>query len=181
MGLLPFGFSFLSAIWFYSGQNQYYLLGYNETWSYYAALHGCFIGWLFLSGIIFLSEKNNQSKINPIISLSIVFLFLLIAYGIYGNPILKKIGVIGYSFLMPFSLWYLGKFIQNQNFISQLLRRSSIVFLSFTLLLALLNEFYQGFPKFFYGYPFMIILHGCVNAFIVIPCFLGSLLFEDVK
>ncbi len=181
IGLFPFGFSILSSIWFYCGINNYYLLGYNQTWSYYAALHGCFIGWLFLSGITFLSEKNKDSKMYPYLSLSIVIIFLLIAFGIFGSPIIKRIGVIGYSLLLPFSLWNANKLFQSQNFISISLARCSIFFLCFTLIFALLHEFYLGFPRYIYGYSLMVLLHGITNAFIVIPCFLSSLLLAENK
>nr|WP_232374086.1 YndJ family transporter [Leptospira chreensis] len=177
IGFLPFGFSLLSSLWFYCGQNECHLLGYNETWSYYAAIHGCFIGWLFLSGIISVSNHPEGSKKTLIESLGIVILFLLIALGIYGNPILKKIAVVGFSFLVPYTLWVATKEIRNQNRVSLILANCSRLFLCFTFLLALVHEFYIGFPKFIYGYPLMVILHGGINAFLVIPCFLFSLLF----
>ncbi|TGN20616.1 hypothetical protein EHS15_03225 [Leptospira idonii] len=179
IGLFPFGFSLLSSVWFFCGTNQCYLLGYTETWSYYAAIHGCFIGWLFLSGIAHLSQNDKESIAYPILSLCIVILFLLIAFGIHGNPILKKIGVIGYSLLFPSSLLYSKRSFKKQNSSFKLLIECSLFFLCFSLLLALLNEFYIGFPKSFDGWPIMVILHGIINAIVVIPCFLGSLLFEE--
>ncbi|TGK91237.1 hypothetical protein EHQ30_13455 [Leptospira brenneri] len=179
--LIPLGFSFLSAIWFFSGSNHVNLLGYNEIWSYYAAIHGCFIGWLFLMGVTVLLERNPESKIYPILILCIVILFLMIAFGIFGNLVLKKMGVIGYSVLLPFSLIYRGQGIRCQNPISKYLFRCSFIFLCFTLLLALLHEFYSEFPKFIYGIPMMVLVHGSLNSIIVIPCFLGSLLMDEIK
>ncbi|MCW7471574.1 YndJ family transporter [Leptospira kanakyensis] len=177
----PLGFSSISSVWFFCGTNECSLLGYNTTWSYYAAIHSCYIGWLFLSGVIFLFAKNQEQKTGHFIVLTIVILFLMIAFGIYGNPNLKKFGVIGYLFLLPFSLIHSNILFQNQNPISRILARSSLFFLCLTLLLATFNEFYIGFPKYILGYPLMVVFHGMINAFLVIPCFLGSILFREMK
>ncbi|TGK84651.1 hypothetical protein EHQ24_06575 [Leptospira noumeaensis] len=179
--IFPLGFSLISAVWFFSGTNECSLLGYNSTWSYYAAIHSCFIGWLFLSGISFLFDKNKKSIIHPYIIITIVVLFLMIAFGIYGNPILKKIGVIGYSVLLPISIFESNLLFKNQNRTSKFLGWCSLFFLCLTFVLALCNEFYSGFPKYISGYPLMVFVHGMINAFLVIPCFLGSIWIRENK
>ncbi|TGL85958.1 hypothetical protein EHQ68_09325 [Leptospira congkakensis] len=181
IGVFPMGFGFLSSIWFFCGTNEFNLLGYNRTWSYYAAIHSCYIGWLFLSGITFLSQRNQRSKTYLIISLTIVILFLMIAFGIYKSDLLKKVGVVGYLFLLPFSIIHSKILFQNKSSISRIMARCSLFFLSLTLILAFLNEFYLGFPKSIFGYPLMVMVHGSINSFIVIPCFLGSVAFASSK
>lgn len=179
--LVPLGFGFLSSIWFFCGMNECHLLGYQTTWSYYAAIHSCFIGWLFLSGISYLSARNLSTKIAIFFNLAIVIFFLIIAFGIYGNPFLKKLGVVGYSILLPVAILHSKILFQNPNRISQFLGRCSLFFLCLTFLIALFHEFYSDFPKYIFGFPLMVLVHGSINAFLVIPCFLGSIVFREIK
>ncbi|MDF3819375.1 YndJ family transporter [Leptospira sp. 96542] len=180
ISIFPFVFSIISSTWFFCGMNQYKLLGYNDIWSFYAAVHGCFIGWLFLSGICFLSDKKRESKFLPILCLTIVILFFTIAIGIYQNILLKKIAVVGYSILFPISILYVEVIGNNKNFYSKSLLRISFCFLCFSFFLALLNEFWIEFPKLLGGIPNMVLFHGIINAVIVIPSFLGSLIIGEI-
>ncbi|XDD47628.1 hypothetical protein AB3N60_05990 [Leptospira sp. WS39.C2] len=180
LGTFPFIFSLVSAIWFVSGINDFRLLGYDSTWSFYAAIHGCFIGWLLLSGIIFLTMKNRYNIFFIVMICSIIVFFLLIALGIYQFSYLKKIGVIGYYFLLPFVLFIIAKKLNPKRRIHQFYLVISFVSLCLTLSLAVFKEFFQPTVMFSEIHFVMIYIHGGFNAFFVIPLLLFVIKKETI-
>jgi len=173
LGFLPLGFSMVSTLWYVSGSNQFYLLGYDQIWSLYAAVHGCFIGWLFLSGVVYISQKNPDSEVIPFFVLFLVIFFLIIAIGIYQSKALKRIGVIGYCFLVPSVI--LHSFTLMKNKFSKYLMGFCFSFVSFTLFFAICYEFQWTFGFDFQNYRIMTFLHGGTNALVVVPLFLLAL------
>jgi hypothetical protein len=173
LGVLPFGFSFVSTIWFVSGANHFYLLGFDQTWSLYASIHGCFIGWLFLSGLIYISKKNPNLKAIPFFILLIAIFFLVIAIGIYQSKVLKRIGVVSYCLLIPSVILYARTFLKKK--VSKYLLGFCFSLVLCTLFLAICYEFQMIFSFDFQTYRLMTFLHGGINALVVVPLFLLAL------
>lgn len=166
---IPFIFSLIAAIWLLAGTNDLYLLGYNKSWSYYAALHGNYLGWLFTGCFAFLA-KFTPGKVGRFYTHGcfILFgLFLMIALGIDGIPYLKPIGVIGLTLLTSTLLvlnWY-----HTKNHKAKALLLISLVGFSFTMSLAVLKEFSTIQPAMILETPTMVIIHGMINGIVVIP------------
>lgn len=176
LGFLPLGFSMVSTIWYVSASNQFYLLGFDLTWSLYAAVHGCFIGWLFLSGVVYVSKKNPDSKVIPFLILFIAIFFLIIAIGIYQSKVLKRIGVVSYCLLIPSVILYVRTFLKKK--VSKYLMGFCFSLVLCTLFLAICYEFPWIFGFDFQTYRLMTFLHGGINALVVVPLFLFALDFE---
>lgn len=165
---IPLTFSMISSTWFVAGSTDLALLGYNQLWSFYAALHGIFLGWLFVGSLVILSKKDKLYFKASILSF---VLFLLVAYGIDGVPFIKRIGVIGFSILVPLAIGRFMKLIKNENRSSYLLSLISLSAIVLAMLLALLNEFWLEAPKTVFGISLMVLTHGFINALITVPCF----------
>lgn len=98
---IPFVFSIISSTWFFAGVNNLQLLGYNQAWSFYAALHGIFLGWIFVGCLALLSRRSSTNRLYLWGCYLIFLFFLFVAFGINGIPYLKRIGVGGLSLVVP--------------------------------------------------------------------------------
>ncbi len=174
---IPFIFSLISSLWMVSGILDLRLLGYDPLWSLYAALHGCFLGWLFVGSIAFLYKRESR-KIYLASCYLIFFCFLLVAFGINGVPYIKRLGVVGLSLILPVLIADYLFHLKVKNSSSVLFAALSFLSLVSSMILALCNEFYPGFPREIAGKSFMAMTHGILNAIITIPCLTLSLLFE---
>lgn len=179
LGTIPFFFSLVSATWIVSGTNDFRLLGYDETWSYYAAIHGCFIGWYLLSGLCFLAIKHNHMNLLIVFIGMIVSFFFLIAIGIYQFGLFKKIGVIGYVVLFPTLVLYLYRVMDPKHNLSKIFLGISGFAVLISLGLAFGNEFFPSAPIYHIHQSNMVFVHGGINAFLVIPLLLGAILNEE--
>ena len=167
---IPFVFSIIASVWLVAGTNDLGLLGYNKHWSFYAALHGNYLGWMFLGCLASLSKKNDGKSILFSVGCYIcLVLFLLVAFGIDGVPYFKTIGVIGLAIVVPFFIVLC--LISTNNRASKFLAGLSLIGIMFSLSLAVCNEFWVLKPQIFMGARSMVSLHGVVNALIVIPSF----------
>lgn len=179
LGLLPFLFSLISATWFVSGTNDFQLLGYDKTWSFYASIHGCFIGWLYLSGICYLAIKHRNLVLPTVFVGFISSLFLVIAIGIDQWGGLKKFGVIGYLILFPVIILYILNVLKPKLLFSKFLYLIHFISILFSLSIALGKEL-ALFDLDQINSEFMMhFLHGGINAIVVIPSFLMAILNEE--
>jgi hypothetical protein len=176
---IPFVFSLISSVWFVAGVFDLQLLGYSREWSFYAALHGSFIGWIFVGCLVFLSKRKNSSQIYLWGCYVSFLLFLFVAFGIDGVPYIKRIGVIGFSIITPFLIGHYALNLKKENKLSIAFATVSLFSIILSLALAVLNEFLPGFPKVAYGFPVMVITHGLMNACFAIPFFFFAIKTEE--
>jgi hypothetical protein len=176
---IPFLFSLISATWFYAGVNDLQLLGYNRAWSFYAALHGSFLGWLFVGCIAFLSKRPNANRFYLYGCYISLILFLCVAFGIDGIPYIKRIGVVGLSFMVPILIGIYAFKLKESRRHSKFLSILSLCSIIASMALAILNEFWFSVPRVAFGIPIMVLAHGFLNAVITIPCFFLAIFFED--
>lgn len=176
---IPFLFSLISATWFFSGVNDLHLLGYNQAWSFYAALHGSFLGWLFVGCIAFLSKKPNANRLYLFGCYISLILFLCVAFGIDGIPYIKRIGVVGLSFMVPVLIGIYAFNLKEIQRHSKFLSILSLCAIIASMALAILNEFWLSAPRVAFGIPIMVLAHGFLNAVVTIPCFYLAIRFED--
>ncbi len=152
------------------------LLGYDRLWSFYAALHGGFIGWMFVGCLAFLAQKKGSNRIYLIgCYLSFLF-FLLVAFGIDGIPFIKRVGVIGFSVMIPVLIGYHALNSNRSDRISLSLSLLSFCAIFLSMSLALLNEFWTGFPRVLSGISTMVLTHGFLNVIVAVPCFFLAIL-----
>ena len=167
---IPFVFSTIAAVWLFCGSNDLYLLGYDKYWSFYAALHGNYLGWLYLGCLAHLSVHRETSNHLYALGCLVGFaLFLMVAFGINGIPLLKSIGAIGLSILVPCCILLFS--IHAKRRISTWFCAISLLAILFSMGLALMNEFWVVYPPTFLGVRSMVTLHGVLNAVVVIPLF----------
>ncbi|HYX36303.1 MAG TPA: hypothetical protein VE954_24630 [Oligoflexus sp.] len=167
----PFVFSLISAVWFVSGVIDLRLLGYDRTWSLYAALHGIFLGWLFIGCLAFLSKRPIPYK-GYLWGCYLCFIFfLLVAFGIDGVASIKRIGVVGLSLIVPFLIGIYAFNLKKGHKLSFLFAMLSLCSIIISMTLAILNEFWTGFPRFAFGIPIMVLAHGLMNSIFAVPCF----------
>lgn len=178
VGCIPFIFSLISSVWFVAGVNDLQLLGYNRTWSFYAALHGSFLGWILIGCLAFLSRRANSSKFNLWGCFFCFTFFLLVAFGIDGLPYAKRIGVVGFSLVVPFLLAHYAFNVKNQNKTSFYWATLSLFSIAVTMTLAVLNEFWAATPRIAFGIPIMVLVHGFMNALLTVPCFFLAISIE---
>ncbi len=175
---IPFVFSLISSVWFVAGVNDLHLLGYDRAWSFYAAIHGSFLGWLFVGCLAHLSRRASASRVYLwSCFLSLVF-FLFIAFGINGVPFIKPIGVVGFSVLVPFAIGHYAFEKTQKPRASRVLALVSLAAIASSMTLAVLNEFWPGVPRVVLGFPMMVLVHGSLNAIIAVPCFFFAIWFE---
>lgn len=124
---IPFLFSLISATWFFAGVNDLHLLGYNRAWSFYAALHGIFLGWMFVGCIAFLSRRQGSSQLYLWGCYLSFILFLCVAFGIDGTPYIKRIGVIGFSLIVPLLIGLYAFSLKNESRRSRYLATLSLL------------------------------------------------------
>ncbi len=168
---IPFVFSLISSAWFFAGTNDLHLLGYNINWSFYAALHGSILGWFFVGCLAYLSKKQNANKSYLFGCYLCLILFLLVAFGIDGIPYIKRVGVIGFSILVPFLIWLFTFNLNKENRLSFFFATISLFSIISSMTIAALNEFWPDFPKVVFGMPLMTLSHGFINALFTVPCF----------
>ena len=177
---IPFVFSVIASVWLVAGTNDLFLLGYDKHWSFYAALHSNFLGWIFLGCLTFLSKRSNSKSIFYTVGCYVCFIFfLMIAFGINGVPYIKSIGTLGLSLVVPF---FIGLyFLTTVNRASKILASFSLVGVLFSMTLAVLNEFSSVTPQFFLGAASMVTLHGLINSLLVTPFFFFAIKLEEGK
>lgn len=169
--IIPFAFSLISAVWFFAGVNDLQLLGYGKAWSFYAALHGSYLGWMFVGCLALLSKRPNSSRLYLWgCYLSFIF-FLCVAFGIDGIPYIKRVGVVGLSLLVPSLIGLYAFSLTEANKTSRYLAALSLLSIAASMALALLNEFWPALPRLAFGLPIMVIAHGFLNAMLAVPCF----------
>ena len=178
-GCIPFIFSLISSVWFVAGINDMHLLGYNRAWSFYAALHGIFLGWIFVGCLAFLSKKEKGNNVYLWGCYLSFLLFLFVAFGINGVPHIKYIGVIGLSFMMPFLIGCYTFNLRKKSKLSMSFSLISFFSIILSMSLAILHEFWESFPKTVSGLSTMVISHGLMNAFFSIPCFFLAIKLEQ--
>jgi hypothetical protein len=178
-GCIPFVFSLISSVWLVAGANDLRLLGYDPAWSYYAALHGSYLGWILTGCLAFLSRRDRSDRVDLWGCYSCFVLFLLVAFGIDGVPWIKRIGVVGLSALLPFLIGRYAFTRGRGNRRSVFLARLSLCSIVFSMALAILNEFWAAAPRVAFGVPVMVFTHGLVNALFTIPSFLLALFLEE--
>ena len=176
---IPFLFSLISATWFFSGANDLHLLGYNQAWSFYAALHGSFLGWLFVGCVAFLAKRPKENSVFLFGCYLSLILFLCVAFGIDGIPYIKRIGVIGLSLMVPSLIGIYAFKLRGSFRKSKFLSILSLCSIIASMALAVLNEFWLSAPRVAFGIPIMVLAHGFLNAVITIPCFFLAIRFED--
>lgn len=176
---IPFIFSLIASLWLTAGILDLRLLGYNQTWSFYAALHGCFLGWILVGCFAFLAKRKTGYHAHLIGCYLIFILFLFVAFGIDGTLILKRIGVIGLSLVTPLLIGIYAFNLDKRNTTSRRLSILSLVSILSSMALALLKEFGILNPEFIAGIPVMVLAHGFLNAVIVVPCFYLAIRFEQ--
>lgn len=167
---IPFAFSLISAMWFVAGNNNLQLLGYDEAWSLYAAIHGAFIGWMFVGCLAFLSGRKNGGIYLWGCYLTFA-LFLLVAFGINGVPHIKPIGVVGLALLVPLTIAHYGLHLPPAMRTSRILAMTSLIAIVASMVLAVLYEFTDSLSGVVFDLPIMVISHGVLNAIVVVPCF----------
>ncbi len=175
---IPFVFSLVSSVWFVAGILDMRLLGYNRTWSFYAALHGIFIGWIFVGCFAFLSRREKANNVYLWGSYLSLLLFFFVAFGINGVSHIKRIGLIGFSFMMPFLMGHYAFHLNKMNKLSMLFSLVSFFSIILSMSLAVLHEFWAGFPRVVSEVPAMVISHGLINAFFAVPCFFLAIRLE---
>ena len=178
VGCLPFIFSLISSVWFVAGVNDLHLLGYNRTFSFYAALHGIFLGWILMGCLAFLSKRKNSSKFYLWGCYLCFTFFLLVAFGIDGIPYIKRIGVVGLSLIVPSLIGFYAFNLKNENRSSFFLTMLSLFSIAVSMILAILNEFWAATPKIAFGIPIMVLVHGFMNAILAVPCFFVAIRLE---
>lgn len=175
---LPFLFSLISSAWFFAGVNDLHLLGYDQTWSFYAALHGSFLGWAFVGCIAFLAKKENSSRLYLWGAYLSFLLFLFVAFGIDGTPYVKRIGVVGLSLIVPLLIGRYLFSLGNEKKYSRYFAALSLLSVAAAMILALVNEFGAAAHKAAFGVPIMVLSHGFMNAIVTLPCFFLAVLLD---
>lgn len=174
---IPFVFSLISSIWFVAGINDLRLLGYNKNWSFYAALHGSVLGWFFVGCLAWLSKKNHASRFYLFGCYLCFVLFLCVAFGIDGVPYIKRVGVIGFSIFVPLAIGIFTFNLKKENRLSLIFAMISLCSIVLSMIIAMLNEFWLGFPKIAFAMPLMTLTHGLINALVTVPCFYLAIRF----
>lgn len=170
---VPFLFSNIAAVWFVSGANDLRLLGYGPHFSFYAALHGNVLGWIFLGALAILADREARpsSPYVPAMFTGLVS-FLLVAFGIDQFRPLKLFGVIGLSLVLPWSQIAFLRSVWGRNWRSVALGVVSLAGLGVTMALAWGNEIAVHLLDGLWGIPGIVSIHGVLNAVIVAPSFL---------
>jgi predicted DCC family thiol-disulfide oxidoreductase YuxK len=175
---IPFVFSLISSVWFASGVMDLHLLGYDRTWSFYAALHGAFLGWMFVGCLAFLSGRTQSGKVYLWGCYLCLVFFLLVAFGIDGIPYVKRIGVVGFSVMVPVLIGRYAINLKNGNKLSFFWAALSFFSIVGSMSLAILNEFWPVIPRIVFGIPVMVLVHGLLNAVFAVPCFFLAIRVE---
>lgn len=173
--LIPILFCLVATTWLIAGSFDLHLLGFSREWSFYAALHGFFLGFMFTSCLVTLSKKNRLYLWGCYLTL---VLFLSVAFGINGVPYIKRVGVIGFALLMPFLIGHYTFHLSVHDKRSRYFSLISLSAIVLSMALAVLNEFWLEFPRELLGLPTMVLTHGLLNAFVAIPFFYLAIKME---
>lgn len=170
-GGVPFAFSVISAVWLVAGTNDLQLLGYNRAWSFYAALHGSVLGWLFVGCVAHLARRPGARHLYLWACFVAFVLFLCVAFGIDGVPVLKRVGVVGFAVLLPVVIARFALDVRGRGGAALRWALMSFGGVVVSMGLALMNEFWPAFPRVLFGVPTMVLTHGVLNAVVVVPAF----------
>jgi hypothetical protein len=170
-GAVPGVFSVISAVWFIAGTNDLHLLGYTRAWSFYAALHGGVLGWLFVGCVAHLAHQPEARPFYARACFAVFVLFLCVAFGIDGVPYIKRVGVVGFAALMPAVIARFALDVRGRGGAPLWWALVSLVGVVVSMALALANEFWIAFPRVLLGLPTMVITHGVLNGVVVVPAF----------
>lgn len=176
---VPFLFSNVAAVWLVGGANDLRILGYDPTFSFYAALHGNVLGWILLGAVAALAQRTGPQRGIYLGSVLVCLVsFLSIAFGIDQLRVLKTIGIIGLSLALPASQLAFLRAVRPSNRRAFALGCVSLAGLAFTMVLAWQHEL--SMPAFltFAGIRGMVSLHGTLNALVVAPCFLAAVTLD---
>ncbi len=176
--ILPFVFSIVGSIWLTAGKLDVYLLGYSTTWSYFAVLHSYYIGWIFIGCLSFLVTTHcKKTKFYSYSCVICTLCFFSVAFGIYKTPVLKTLGAIGLSVIMPITIFaYFRE--TTKNTLSKALVTLSLIGIILSMVLALLNEFAIPIYGEYLDVARMLFYHGILNTVIVIPSFYLAIVFN---
>ncbi len=177
-GGIPFVFSIIGAVWLFAGANDLGLLGYNREWSYYAALHGNYLGWLLVGAVVVISRVFATPMRICVLGSSFLFFFLLIAFGIDGVPFIKRFGAVGMILITPILVGLYFHSLLKEKGVSRYLSGVSLISILFTLFLAASNEFGYLSVRTIMNVPSMVLLHGLVNGLVALPCLCLALFFD---
>lgn len=179
---VPFVFSIVAATWLVSGANGFGLLGYGKTFSYYASLHGHFLGWIIVGGIAFLANEADRFNRFYLVAVFVCLAsFLLIAFGIDGVAVIKPIGVLGLTVMIAASQVLFLITAKKNSPLAFALGVVSLLGFVLTITLAWQNELGTPSMTALFGTRTMVSLHGVVNGFVVAPCFFLALYFGVLK
>lgn len=168
---VPLLFSVVAAGWLFGGANDLRLLGYGRHFSYYAALHSNFLGWLLI-GCIAALQRHEPRRSAYLACVGVCFVsFALIAYGIDGVPYIKVAGVAGLT--LALSVAY-GLFLSASRGLARALGLVSLLGLVATMTLAWQNEVGALAIKSLLGVRSMVSVHGLLNAALVVPTFFAA-------
>ncbi len=95
-----------------------------------------------------------------------------------GERIERRIGVVGLSCAVPFLIGIYAFNLKRGHKVSFLFAMLSLCSIVISMTLAILNEFWTGFPRFAFGIPIMVLAHGLMNSIFAIPCFFLAIRFE---
>lgn len=167
---IPFVFSLISSVWYVAATNDLHLLGYDQAWSFYAALHGSFLGWIFVGCLAFLSRNEESGRVYVWGCYASFLFFLMVAFGIDGIPYIKRIGVFGFAVMMPLLIGYFAFNLKKESKLARSLSLLSLVAMILSMGLAVANEFAVRVP--------MVITHGLLNALVAVPAFFLAVKLE---
>lgn len=174
---VPFLFSNVAAVWLVGGANDLRILGYDEAFSYYAALHGNVLGWIVVGALAALARRSGPERGIYLGSVLLCLVsFLSIAFGIDQLRALKPIGVAGLSLALAVSHLAFLRGAWPWSRAAFALGSVSFAGLVFTMMLAWQNELSMPSwtPVSVAGIRGMVSVHGALNALVVAPCFLAA-------
>jgi len=167
---VPFIFSIVGALWLVSGSNGLGLLGYDQTFSYYAALHSTVLGWTMIGCMAALA--THAERFNHIYSTAVLVslgAFFIIAIGIDQAPVIKPIGVAGVTLMVGLSQMLMLHECRSSKLASFFGWISALGFL-YTITLAWQHELGIISELTPLGVRPMVSLHGIINGLLVAPC-----------
>lgn len=176
---IPFLFSNISAVWIVGGANDLEILGYGEIFSYYAALHGMFLGWMLVGPITLLALQERPYRRLYLASAVLCLVsFLLIALGIDGLAAIKPLGVAGLCLAIPAAQVAFLHTAYRTSRVAFLLGCVSLFTLTLTMILAWQNELGTLSLPALLGIRSMASLHGVLNGVVVAPCFMAAVILN---
>ncbi|MFT5357351.1 MAG: hypothetical protein ACI9KE_004585 [Polyangiales bacterium] len=179
---VPFAFSNIAAVWLVGGANEVEILGYGETFSYYAALHGNVLGWMMVGAIAVLAAQDRPYRRLYLASVLVCFgSFLIIAIGIKSLPAIKPVGVLGLSVMIPIAQLAFLRSVWRTHKVPFALGCTSFLGLAFTMMLAWQNELGVVSLPGLLGVRTMVSVHGLINILVVAPCFLLAVVLASLQ